>query len=708
MTIAILPTNPDIQARLEVTDPDGGAHFVEAAAPGEAIFLHNLPSGATNVGSFSIEATSISGTGDYQAVYWLNAVVETESYGGPTNDDITSALTLSASSLALPNGADRLAVVGKADNTTPDYYSFTLSAGQQATLALSPSAPEAAQDSVTLELRNSADELISIADGTASNATQSIRNFVAPTDGTYYARISGQTGVEYTLLVTRNADFDLDPNGQISNAQPISATHTVLGNIGSTTEAGFSGATIKVAVYNNGGSIASIISQLNDDTYFDFTATSVSGAGLDTVAELNAYDVVIIGDSDGNYPYENIAPALRSWVEAGGGVVGTGWLSYYAGSSSGAPVTDIDAIIPIQLTGTYFYTSTPTVTIVDATHPITQNVVTFSNSGQYISSSNSGADAGASVLATTNGMPVVVAAEAGLGRSAYLGPVYGQYNWSSTNADRLLEQAVAWAASGKDTVDHYTIEVTAGSALTIETTTPGGTAGEPINDLVPLVELFAPSGSLVSSQHNNAADGRNVLISLPSEQTTNGTYRIKVTAYSGTGDYTLQVSGASAPTLADLTVTASVNNGATLPTFPDAITLTFSSAVDATSLLASDLTVNGTAADNVTLVSTNQARFAIASLAGNDGDYTVQLDAAVVRGLSGQDNTSLSLTFTLDTTGPSIISSTPDVGEVLAVGANSISITFDQELDPEQLSLDDVALHSEFNNIDIAAVNLIY
>src|SRR5436190_21724010 len=40
-----------------------------------------------------------------------------------------------------------------------------------------------------------------------------------------------------------------------------------------------------------------IVNQLNNDTYFDFSATLVNLTQIDTLAVLNAYDVVVFGDN---------------------------------------------------------------------------------------------------------------------------------------------------------------------------------------------------------------------------------------------------------------------------------------------------------------------------------------------------------------------------------------------------------------------------
>jgi len=96
---------------------------------------------------------------------------------------------------------------------------------------------------------------------------------------------------------------------------------------------------INVAVIGNGfggqleGGFNQIVSQLNNSTRFDFNATLINASQADTLAELQAYDAVVIGDEgSGLVDFATFAPALRSFVEAGGGVVGVGWLIYGAGN----------------------------------------------------------------------------------------------------------------------------------------------------------------------------------------------------------------------------------------------------------------------------------------------------------------------------------------------------------------------------------------
>jgi hypothetical protein len=71
------------------------------------------------------------------------------------------------------------------------------------------------------------------------------------------------------------------------------------------------------------GTGVALVAQLNDDTYYDFTATLVTASDIDTAAELAAYDVVMFGASGNGYTDHDwtttMATAVEAWVSSGGG-----------------------------------------------------------------------------------------------------------------------------------------------------------------------------------------------------------------------------------------------------------------------------------------------------------------------------------------------------------------------------------------------------
>jgi Ca2+-binding RTX toxin-like protein len=218
------------------------------------------------------------------------------------------------------------------------------------------------------------------------------------------------------------------------------------------------------------------VNQLNDDTHFDFTATKVTAAQVDTAAELAAYDAVVIGNngvSNGD-PFGNAAftAALRTWVEGGGGVVLTGWGIYGASTPSGPYVPDIDAITPVNVAAGHTGSAgqiVPTAT----DHPVTAGVSPFTPSLAEVALG--AVDPGATLLALSGSRPAAVAGPVGTGRGVYLGPLYtgrGFYDTTDLrtgNADRLLEQAVAWVRNATPT------DVTLSPAAVAENQ-PAGTA----------------------------------------------------------------------------------------------------------------------------------------------------------------------------------------------------------------------------------------
>ncbi len=227
-------------------------------------------------------------------------------------------------------------------------------------------------------------------------------------------------------------------------------------------------AAIRVAVVTgpaNTDSAPLAAAQLNDDTFFDFTATVVTPDQVDTAAELAAFDVVVFGDSGNNNNTwtDAFALALVDFANAGHGVVSTGWADY-AITTSSTRDTALDQVMPIDSSpnGNNVFCTGPNITLtVNApAHPVTAGITSFVDNSNDMEISPFGPDAtNGLVLATASAASctnttrnVVVVGELGTGRLVYLGPLY-MANTSYANSglrtgtpDRLFEQAVAWAA----------------------------------------------------------------------------------------------------------------------------------------------------------------------------------------------------------------------------------------------------------------------
>jgi uncharacterized membrane protein len=220
-------------------------------------------------------------------------------------------------------------------------------------------------------------------------------------------------------------------------------------------------ATIKVAVVTDGSATTTgftdLVNELNADSLFSFSATLLNQSDIATAAALNGYNVVVVGGS-GTGPSpgyaDTFAAALHSWVQAGGGLIMTGWGLYANEADSAAAQADINAILPVQLDPANNAVSPAPMTVSSngTAHPVTAGIVSFTDNSNFIEYSAVGLAGGATSLATASGKDVVVVRQPGLGRAVYLGELFTADPAANNNglrtgtADQLLQQAVAWAS----------------------------------------------------------------------------------------------------------------------------------------------------------------------------------------------------------------------------------------------------------------------
>ncbi|MFO0881559.1 MAG: hypothetical protein U0840_30025, partial [Gemmataceae bacterium] len=147
---------------------------------------------------------------------------------------------------------------------------------------------------------------------------------------------------------------------------------------------------------------------------------------------------------------------------------------YAAGTVTGAPVREIDTIVPVATAGTMSLVTNADWTPAGVAHPVLVGVSGFTAPVVEVVSTE---DAGAVQLGRFVGSPGVVVGAAGIGRTAYLAPFYASpatsaHSLRSGDADRLLEQAVAWVA--RDRIPPVVIDTT--PALTMGAVPVGTTS----------------------------------------------------------------------------------------------------------------------------------------------------------------------------------------------------------------------------------------
>jgi methionine-rich copper-binding protein CopC len=233
--------------------------------------------------------------------------------------------------------------------------------------------------------------------------------------------------------------------------------------------------------------------------------------------------------------------------------------------------------------------------------------------------------------------------------------------------------------------DFYAFNATAGDVLVLTTTTPFDGPGLPPNTLDPTLELYDPTGTLVATDTNSAADGRNAIITF--NATASGRYVVRLVGASTLvqGAYTLNVTGNTGATALRV-IDTDPDSGAKLSAFPLTMTLNFDRPVLVTSAQASDLLVGGLPATGVTMVDGNSLRFNVDPTANiGPGIYTVTLAAGAVLSAGGDPVDAFNGQFTLDTVGPRIVSTVWNgnpftAAGVLAAGALAFDAQFNERV----------------------------
>ncbi len=248
----------------------------------------------------------------------------------------------------------------------------------------------------------------------------------------------------------------------------------------------FNAQAIDVAVVERaGGGLgggAAVVAQLNDDTFFDFTATLVDPSEVDSAAELASYDAVVLGGSGpGVDPIWStaMANALKVFVEGGGGVLMTGWGHWNSGPGGGlanaAPAAILDTFVPGDIDNDYSFSLSccfpgTSIVLTDLSHPITEGLPDFFSYGvgcclEYNRHPLQPGDVSLGIPSNPTffgpGHALIYRENigAGNGRSVYLGALHlasvtdhssMQFGLRSGPGDQLLEQALAWLGSPGD------------------------------------------------------------------------------------------------------------------------------------------------------------------------------------------------------------------------------------------------------------------
>jgi hypothetical protein len=228
----IAPLWEDIVTTSTGSNPDRGVYWqVKGTGADQRLIVQweNVHTFGSS-GLFTFEAV-LSNNGSFQ--YNYQSLANTNE-GRSASVGVKDAGTQGPNRLLLSYFGSGPQYVGSNKSTTlsqgtlsSEYYSFHLDTGQSATLALTSLDGKV----VTEELQDSTGTVLALGRTGPTNVGAIINNFVAPSSGTYYVRIGGDSFANYSLVVTRDADFDTKPNADFLSgpAQMVLSSTTTSG-----------------------------------------------------------------------------------------------------------------------------------------------------------------------------------------------------------------------------------------------------------------------------------------------------------------------------------------------------------------------------------------------------------------------------------------------------------------------------------------------
>ena len=481
-----------------------------------------------------------------------------------------------------------------------------------------------------------------------------ITGFTAAQTGTYYARVSGGRGQDYTLVVTRQADFELPADLRAGEVQAIGPSHQVLGRLDTSAQddafavvtEGFEGGTLPAGwtAYTSDGT--GRVRVTTDDGAAGGTHALVLDRGAFAFGYALEEAIWTVNLSDNPSAILSFRHADLEYSEAA-----------FAGSFTGHANADGIAISADGITW----------------HPVWN--APDQASGQWLAYSiDLAAEAAAAGITLGSGLRIK----------------FQQYGLSIYSPQGRGWDNIALLTRG----DRYAVEVKSGDNLALTLQRPGAGAGAPANDLSAQLRLNDETGTQVA-----ADDDLDGVLAWTAAST--GAYVVVLHRLSGAGDYTLRIQGATGEVQEDFHVASSLPaDGALIAHFPSVYRVDLSLPVQPGSVDAGDLRINGAPATGVRLIDADTLEFDVATLHGSDGVYTATIAAGALETPAGTPIQGFSANFDYDTAPPTVTAVAPlSAGGTVAPGDLALTITFSEPLNAGVLDAADMELVRGAGNI---------
>jgi len=628
---ALVTPAAGLRPAITLTGPGGVNQSFSAPTAGSAALLQTVA--AANAGLYTLTVSSAaSTTGTYTLGLTVNAAIESENVGGPSNGTTGTAEALGAF-FDLGGGAGRAAVRGRVNqvggslasetepnNSTTDANDatadFTTISSNLYQMGISGSISGStdtdyfnigqlqAGDILTITQSGSGssrgtlgDPLVQLYSTTSGSTTVTanddagyptffdalVYRFTITTTDTYYVRANKFSGTGSYQLALYLENTGTAPTTGGTFVTEVESNNTVASANNASTS------------WRAVGYRSTITGTAADSDFFRYTfnagdlitARLTAGGGLDARLNIRNAAGTIVAAEPGASTALGASSAIYGYRVA---TAGTYYVEVLPNSGSGSYTLDIDLSAntapPTAQPDTDLYSFTlgagEAVAIgMDALNAGTINLSLLDAGGFAVATGVAGATNYDQTLTFT-----------AVGGGTYYASVVGsnvdynlvvsrgaaldrEANDSFAAAQLLTGNRAFGAVSGSD--DWYVFPATAGQLLTLTTATPGDGPGEFVNLLDPLIELYDPSNVLVASDDNSALDGRNAVLTKAAAMT--GDYRVRVRGAGGTaGEYVLALSASNDPPPA-VAGTPIVNDGSAQRSRVDSLTVTFSEIV---------------------------------------------------------------------------------------------------------------------------------
>lgn len=256
----------------------------------------------------------------------------------------------------------------------------------------------------------------------------------------------------------------------------------------------------------------------------------------------------------------------------------------------------------------------------------------------------------------------------------------------------------------------FAFKIDDATALSIETLTPFGGVGLPANEADPRVLLYRDGvDDPVGEDDDSASDNRNALLELAIPAADVGGYSVSVLG-SPSGQFVAVITSDPDAISISNSLTASVEeivDGELRLTYPSELTIRTNAELRPDTVQAADLSVNGVPADSVQVIDGRTLVFDVGSGFTGDGDYDIVISSGSFASLNGVGVDAFASTFSLDGSGPRVIASNLIEGQSVAPGTLTYQIQFDEAIDEDKLSADDITIESA-SQVESLPVSLLY